>query len=57
MKAIVPNELVGKEDILFCNLDDLYYFHGEKFLPELCSYILDVGKVANLFVKQVRRKT
>lgn len=54
MKAIVPNELVGKEDILFCNLEELQNFHGEKVLPDLCSYILDVGKVANLFVKQVR---
>ena len=54
MKTIVPNELAGKEDILFCNLEELHQFHGEKFLPDLCSYILDVGKVANLFVKQVR---
>lgn len=53
MKTIVPVELVGKEDVLFCNLDELHKFHGEKFLPDLCSYILDVGKVANLFIQQV----
>ncbi|XP_065216565.1 guanine nucleotide exchange factor DBS-like isoform X2 [Planococcus citri] len=52
MKSIVPNEFVGKEDTLFCNLEELHQFHGDKFLPELSSFILDVGKVANLFVDQ-----
>lgn len=53
MKTLVPEDLVGKEDILFCNIDDLCKFHGDRFLPELSSYIFDVGKVADLFVKQV----
>ncbi len=53
MKKLVPDELIGKENILFCNVDELCRFHGDIFLPQLSSFIVDVGKVARLFLTQV----
>lgn len=53
MKSLVPEELFGKENILFCNIEELCKFHGDRFLPELSSCIFDVNKVANLFLKEV----
>lgn len=53
MRSIVPEELISKEDILFCNVEELCNFHERIFLPELSSFILNVEKVAELFMKQV----
>ncbi|KOX71191.1 Guanine nucleotide exchange factor DBS [Melipona quadrifasciata] len=35
MAHLVPTALVGKGDILFGNLEDIYIFHGETFLKDL----------------------
>lgn len=53
MKNQVPEELFGKENILFCNIEELCNFHGEIFLPQLSSSILDISRVAELFVAKV----
>lgn len=53
IKSQVPEELFGKENILFCNIEELCNFHGEIFLPQLSSSILDISKVAALFVARV----
>lgn len=55
-KHLVPEELMGKENTLFCNIEELCRFHGNVFLPQLSSSILDVGKVAELFLAQVKRR-
>lgn len=53
MRKLVPADLIGKEDTLFCNLDDLYSFHSGIFLPILQTCIFDVEKVASLFQEHV----
>ncbi|KAJ8315382.1 hypothetical protein KUTeg_007532 [Tegillarca granosa] len=35
MEHIIPKELIGKKDVLFGNLKEIYDFHNRIFLPEL----------------------
>ncbi|XP_075216691.1 guanine nucleotide exchange factor DBS-like isoform X2 [Lycorma delicatula] len=49
MKILIPPGLEGKADILFCNLDDLFRFHGEVFLQDLENCITTTELVALCF--------
>lgn len=53
MTHLVPTALVGKGDILFGNLEDIYIFHGETFLRDLENCISNTELVALCFVQRV----
>lgn len=53
MKSLIPAELVGKSDILFGNLDDLYVFHNDTFLRDLQNCISTTELVALCFTHWV----
>lgn len=50
---LVPSALVGKADILFGNLEDIYSFHGETFLRDLENCVSNTELVALCFVQRV----
>lgn len=53
MASLVPPGLLGKEDILFGNLNELYTFHSEVFLKDLENCISTTELVALCFVQRV----
>ena len=53
MSHLVPAPLVGKADILFGNLEDIYLFHGDMFLRDLENCISNTELVALCFVQRV----
>lgn len=53
MAHLVPTALIGKGDILFGNLEDIYIFHGETFLKDLENCISNTELVALCFVQRV----
>lgn len=53
MTHLIPAALVGKGDILFGNLEDIYSFHGETFLRDLENCISNTELVALCFVQRV----
>ncbi|KAF3425324.1 hypothetical protein E2986_10977 [Frieseomelitta varia] len=52
MAHLVPTALIGKGDILFGNLEDIYIFHGETFLKDLENCISNTELVALCFVQR-----
>ncbi|XP_031842251.1 guanine nucleotide exchange factor DBS isoform X1 [Nomia melanderi] len=52
MAHLIPPALVGKGDILFGNLEDIYIFHGETFLRDLENCISNTELVALCFVQR-----
>ena len=57
MAPLVPSALVGKADVLFGNLEDIYHFHGDTFLRDLENCISNTELVALCFVQRVRIKS
>lgn len=57
LSHLLPAALVGKSDVLFGNLDEIYLFHGETFLRDLENCISNTELVALCFVQRVRSKT
>lgn len=53
MVHLIPAALVGKADVLFGNLEDIYIFHGETFLRDLENCISNTELVALCFVQRV----
>lgn len=53
MTHLIPTVLIGKGDILFGNLEDIYIFHGETFLKDLENCISNTELVALCFVQRV----
>lgn len=53
MAHLLPAGLVGKSDVLFGNLDDIYLFHGDTFLRDLENCISNTELVALCFVQRV----
>lgn len=53
MVHLIPTALVGKADVLFGNLEDIYIFHGETFLRDLENCISNTELVALCFVQRV----
>lgn len=53
MTHLIPAALVGKADVLFGNLEDIYIFHGETFLRDLENCISNTELVALCFVQRV----
>ncbi|XP_034943713.1 guanine nucleotide exchange factor DBS-like isoform X2 [Chelonus insularis] len=49
---LIPSALVGKSDILFGNLEEIYHFHGETFLRDLENCISNTELVALCFVQR-----
>ncbi|KAL1123668.1 hypothetical protein AAG570_002744, partial [Ranatra chinensis] len=49
MREMVPQELEGKGDIIFGNLEDIYCFHGDIFLQDLENCISTTELVALCF--------
>ncbi|KAG7199653.1 hypothetical protein KM043_014246 [Ampulex compressa] len=52
MAHLIPAALVGKADVLFGNLEDIYIFHGETFLRDLENCISNTELVALCFVQR-----
>ncbi|XP_012278425.1 guanine nucleotide exchange factor DBS isoform X1 [Orussus abietinus] len=52
MAHLIPAALVGKADVLFGNLEDIYLFHGETFLRDLENCISNTELVALCFVQR-----
>lgn len=50
---LVPAALVGKADVLFGNLEEIYSFHGDTFLRDLENCISNTELVALCFVQRV----
>lgn len=57
MAHLIPAALVGKADVLFGNLEDIYIFHGETFLRDLENCISNTELVALCFVQRVSART
>lgn len=55
MAPLVPAALLGKSDVLFGNLEDIYLFHGDTFLRDLENCISNTELVALCFVQRVSR--
>lgn len=53
MTHLIPAALIGKADVLFGNLEDIYIFHGETFLRDLENCISNTELVALCFVQRV----
>ncbi|KAK6619582.1 hypothetical protein RUM43_012339 [Polyplax serrata] len=49
MKPLIPAELVGKSDVLFGNLQEIYTFHNDTFLKDLQNCISTTELVALCF--------
>lgn len=56
MKPLVPVELVGKGDVLFGNLEEIYTFHNDTFLKDLQNCISTTELVALCFTHRVSSK-
>ena len=52
-KELLPQELEGKSDVLFGNLEDIYCFHGDIFLQDLENCISTTELVALCFTHRV----
>lgn len=57
MKSLIPVELVGKSDVLFGNLDEIYVFHNGTFLRDLENCISTTELVALCFTHRVSHFT
>lgn len=53
MKPLIPAELVGKSDVLFGNLQEIYTFHNDTFLKDLQNCISTTELVALCFTHRV----
>lgn len=51
--SIIPTALIGKADVLFGNLDDIFNFHGDIFLRDLENCVSNTELVALCFVQKV----
>ncbi|MCJ8730058.1 hypothetical protein PDJAM_G00113090 [Pangasius djambal] len=51
----VPEEMTGKDKIVFGNIHQIYDWHKEFFLGELEKCLQDHDKLAELFIKHERR--
>jgi hypothetical protein len=54
MQSLVPPALVGKADVLFGNLEEIFNFHSEVFLQDLENCITNTELVALCFTQRVR---
>lgn len=54
MKPLIPPELIGKGDVLFGNLEEIYAFHNDIFLKDLQNCISTTELVALCFTHRVR---
>jgi hypothetical protein len=54
MQSLVPPALVGKADVLFGNLEEIFSFHSKVFLRDLENCILNTELVALCFTQRVR---
>ncbi|XP_015181196.1 PREDICTED: guanine nucleotide exchange factor DBS-like isoform X2 [Polistes dominula] len=52
MAHLIPAALVGKAEVLFGNLEEIYMFHGETFLRDLENCISNTELVALCFVQR-----
>ncbi|XP_043285337.1 guanine nucleotide exchange factor DBS-like isoform X3 [Venturia canescens] len=52
LSHLLPAALVGKSEVLFGNLDEIYLFHGETFLRDLENCISNTELVALCFVQR-----
>ncbi|XP_014604123.1 PREDICTED: guanine nucleotide exchange factor DBS-like isoform X2 [Polistes canadensis] len=52
MAHLIPTALVGKAEVLFGNLEEIYIFHGETFLRDLENCISNTELVALCFVQR-----
>ncbi|XP_044580208.1 guanine nucleotide exchange factor DBS-like isoform X1 [Cotesia glomerata] len=52
MSHLIPSALVGKSDVLFGNLEEIYLFHDETFLRDLENCISNTELVALCFVQR-----
>ncbi|XP_057332899.1 guanine nucleotide exchange factor DBS-like isoform X1 [Microplitis mediator] len=52
MSHLIPSALIGKSDVLFGNLEEIYHFHGETFLRDLENCISNTELVALCFVQR-----
>lgn len=52
MQSIIPQALLGKSDVLFGNLEELYSFHGDVFLKDLENCITSTELVALCFIQR-----
>lgn len=53
MKNLIPVGLKGKSEILFGNIESIYSFHNQFFLPALESYSSSTESVAVCFTDNV----
>jgi hypothetical protein len=53
MQSLVPPALVGKADVLFGNLEEIFSFHGKVFLRDLENCISNTELVALCFTQRV----
>jgi len=53
MQSLVPSALVGKVDVLFGNLEEIFNFHSEVFLRDLENCISNTELVALCFTQRV----
>uniref|UniRef100_A0A8C9STD6 Trio Rho guanine nucleotide exchange factor n=1 Tax=Scleropages formosus TaxID=113540 RepID=A0A8C9STD6_SCLFO len=51
----VPDDMKGKDKIVFGNIHQIYDWHKDFFLGELEKCLEDSGRLGSLFVKQERR--
>ena len=53
MQSLVPSALVGKVEVLFGNLEEIFNFHSEVFLQDLENCISNTELVALCFTQRV----
>lgn len=53
MKNLIPAGLKGKGDVLFGNLESIFSFHNQFFLPALESCVSSTESVAVCFTDNV----
>jgi hypothetical protein len=53
MQSLVPPALVGKADVLFGNLEEIFSFHSNIFLRDLENCISNTELVALCFTQRV----
>lgn len=53
MKNLIPAGLKGKSEVLFGNLESIYSFHNQFFLPALESSLTSTESVAVCFTENV----
>lgn len=52
MVHLLPAGLIGKSDVLFGNIEEIYHFHGDIFLRDLENCISNTELVALCFVQR-----